>query len=48
MKDLSWDVEYVSWEDYKEALLKGKGDMWKRFEDAGLVFGGMDFSCDFL
>ena len=48
MKELGWNLMYVSWDDYKKAILEGKGDMWKSFEDADLVFGGMDFSCDFL
>lgn len=48
MKGIGWELRYVSWEDYKDALLKGEGKMWNNFEGADLVFGGMDFSCDFL
>jgi hypothetical protein len=48
MKGLGWEVTYVSWVDYKKALLEGGGELWESFEEADLVFGGMDFSCDFL
>lgn len=48
MKGLGWDLKYVSWDDYKLALVNGKGEMWRNFEEADLVFGGMDFSCDFM
>jgi len=48
MKGLGWEVEFVTWDNYKEALLEGGGEMWTKFEKADLVFGGMDFSCDFL
>jgi hypothetical protein len=48
MRDWDWNVEYVSWDDYKEAFLAGKGDRWAEFKRADLIFGGMDFSCDFL
>jgi hypothetical protein len=47
-KEKEWDLQYVSWEDYKLALVDGKGVLWDRFIAADLVFGGMDFSCDFL
>jgi hypothetical protein len=48
MRDLGWDVQFVSWDTYKQAVIDGEGEMWKNFEDGDLVFGGMDFSCDFL
>lgn len=48
MKDRDWNLYYVSWNEYKFALVSGEGEMWRKFEDADLVFGGMDFSCDFL
>lgn len=48
MKDLGWNVEYFSWPEYKLAMVAGSGDEWDIFKKADLVFGGIDFSCDFL
>jgi hypothetical protein len=48
MKESAWDLTYVSWEQYRLALVCGEGKMWNDFVDADLVFGGMDFSCNFL
>lgn len=48
MKDLGWEVEYVSWVNYRDAITTGDGETWKSLKEADLVFGGMDFSCDFL
>jgi hypothetical protein len=48
MKEFGWNTEYMSWSQYREALLEGKGEIWDALEQADLVFGGMDFSCDFL
>jgi hypothetical protein len=48
MDEKGWNVTYVSCEDYTEAVLKGEGEMWTRFEKADLIIGGMDFSCDFM
>ena len=48
MKERGWELQYVSWEEYKEALVGGFGQMWNNFLEGDLVFGGMDFSCDFM
>lgn len=48
MDEKDWKVTYVSWKDYTDAVLEGKGEMWNSFEKADLIIGGMDFSCDFM
>lgn len=48
MKDLGWEVQYVSWSDYREAIITGEGETWQNLQKGDLVFGGMDFSSDFL
>jgi hypothetical protein len=48
MKEFNWNMQYMSWDDCKDGLLQGKGDKWEKLEQADLVFGGINFSSDFL
>lgn len=47
MKDLGWEVQYVSWSDYREAIITGEGETWQNLQKGDLVFGGMEISCIF-
>jgi hypothetical protein len=48
MREKIWVVSYVSWDEYKAAICPGAGLLWDKFEKADLVFGGINFSADFL
>lgn len=48
MKENGWELEYVGWEDFKRAILKGGGLLWERLQRCHLVVGGMDFTIDFM
>lgn len=48
MREQNWEVSFVTWKEYKNAVLQGEGEMWDKFEMGHLIIGGMDFSCDFL
>ncbi|KDR67503.1 hypothetical protein GALMADRAFT_216368 [Galerina marginata CBS 339.88] len=43
-----WDVTYVSWPAFKEAILQTAGPLWTDLRQGDLVLGSIDFSCDFL
>ena len=43
-----WNLTYLSWRSFREAVLRGKGDLWDGLVESDLVIGGMDFAMDFL
>jgi hypothetical protein len=43
-----WNVQYVSWEKFKPAILKREGKYWDFLCEADLIIGGINFCNDFL
>ena len=39
-----WDLSYLSWGSFREAVLSGKWDLWDRLVERDLLIGGIDFS----
>ncbi|KAF8624188.1 hypothetical protein AX14_011811, partial [Amanita brunnescens Koide BX004] len=42
-----WDVDYVAWKEFSDAMMTMKGPIWEKSLSADLLCGGLDFSCDF-
>jgi hypothetical protein len=47
-RDDRWDVTYLNWRTFREAVLSGEGEVWDGLVQGALVIGGMDFAMDFM
>ena len=43
-----WDVRFMSWIDFKEAVISREGRIWDILTTADLVIGGVNFTSFFL
>jgi hypothetical protein len=43
-----FELEYVDWEAYKDAVSIRSGEVWDWMCEADLIIGGVDFCGDFL
>jgi len=43
-----WDLTFLSWTDFKEAVISQAGMTWDILTTANLVIGGVDFTSFFL
>ena len=48
MMEGPWVVTLVPWDTYVNTMLKSDKGNWGEFVKADLIFGGVDFSADFL
>ena len=42
------NVTALTWPEYKNAMLAGKGRTWDLMLQADLVWGGLEFDADFM
>ncbi|KAF8329671.1 hypothetical protein F5887DRAFT_1082366 [Amanita rubescens] len=41
-------MNFMTWKDYKKAVLRGKGERWEQLRTKDLVLGGLPLSLDFM
>jgi hypothetical protein len=46
--DDCFELEYVDWEPFKDAVSTRLGEVWDWLCEADLIIGGVDFCGDFL
>jgi hypothetical protein len=46
--DDRFELEYVDWEPFKDAVSTRLGEVWDWLCEADLIIGGVDFCGDFL
>jgi len=43
-----WDVRFLKWKVFAEAVIKQSGRVWQDICNAHLLFGGVNFTNNFL
>jgi hypothetical protein len=43
-----WDVKFVNWKLFSEAVISQDGNLWNILTSADLVIGGVNFTGNFL
>ena len=43
-----WEVRYLNWEAYANALQERGGQLWTDLLKADIIMGGINFATDFL
>jgi hypothetical protein len=43
-----WDVRFLSWRAFADAVITRKGHIWSLLLNANLLIGGVNFTNDFL
>jgi hypothetical protein len=43
-----WDINYLTWKEFSNAMITQKGHIWEKCLLADLVCGGLNFSYDFM
>ena len=43
-----WDVEFMEWQSFSEAIYSNKGRDWERLCSVNMVIGGADLDGDYM
>ncbi len=43
-----WDVRFVGWKDFAEAVVSREGDIWNLLTNTDVLIGGVNFTSNFL